>query len=89
MRESPSLYQGERRVTSEDAGGVEPHRRTKMSLTIMTLSMINRIVVTVLRRRKRAASRLVGRFSGTMVSRLGCARDGAQRFFGPRCRNFR
>ena len=52
LRGSHSLYQGERSVTSGRAGGAGPHRRTNMSLTIMTLSMINRIVVTVLRRRE-------------------------------------
>jgi hypothetical protein len=89
MRESPSLYQGERRVTSEDAGGVEPHRRTKMSLTIMTLNKMRSTVVTALRRRKRAASRFVVRSFGMMVGASGRARYGAQRLFGPRCRNFR
>jgi hypothetical protein len=38
LRESPSLYQGERSVTSGRAGGAGSHRRTKMSLTIMTLN---------------------------------------------------
>jgi hypothetical protein len=64
---NPSLYQGERCVTSGRAGVAEPHRRTNMSLTIMTLSMINRIVLTVLRRREGAALRGVGRFFGMMV----------------------
>jgi hypothetical protein len=59
--------QRERSVTSEAGGAAELQRRTKMSLTIMTEIMINRMVVTALRRRGGAASRGVGRRSGMVV----------------------
>ena len=59
--------QRERSVTSEAGGAAELQRRKKMSLTIMTEIMINRMVVTALRRRGRAASRGVGRRSGMVV----------------------
>ena len=42
------LYQGKRRVTSEEGGG-EPHRLTNISRTISRLSAITSIVVTMLR----------------------------------------
>jgi hypothetical protein len=63
---NPSLYQGERCVTSEDGGAAEPHRRTKMSLTIMTASAIIRMVVMARRTREGAASRMVVGLSGMM-----------------------
>jgi hypothetical protein len=43
------LYQGKRRVTSEEGGVAEPHRRMMMSRTISRLSAITSIVVTMLR----------------------------------------
>src|SRR5438309_2298483 len=85
---NPSLYQGVRCVTSEDAGAAEPHRRTKMSRTIMTLSMIRRMVVTMLRRREGAASRVTGRFSGMMMRASGRLRHGVRRLPGSRCLDF-
>src|ERR1700722_37498 len=65
---NPSLYHRERCVTSEAAGAAEPHRRTKMSLTIMTAISITTMAVMALRRRGRASSPGAGRLSGMMSS---------------------
>jgi hypothetical protein len=58
-----------------------------MSLTIMTASMTIRMVVTALRKREGAASRVVCKLSD-MMGRSGCALHGSRRLFGPRCLDF-
>jgi hypothetical protein len=62
-------------VTSGRGSVVEPHRRANMSLTIMTASMTIRMVVTALRKREGAASRVVCKLSDMMLAfRLRAAR---------------
>jgi hypothetical protein len=63
---APSLYYRERCVTSVVAWVADPKRRTRMSLTIKTASMIRRTVVTVLRARAGATSRPADGFTGMM-----------------------
>ena len=71
----------ERSVTSDDGGGAALQRRTNMSLTIMIEIMISTMVVTMLRKRGRAAWRTMGRDSGMMV-RSRRVRNGRQRHSG-------
>jgi len=70
------VVQGKCRVTSGEGGG-EPQRRTRMSRTITSM-----IVVTVLRKRGRTATRAMARFFGMIANAYATAAAVRSVFFG-------
>ena len=65
----------------DGGGGVALHRRTNMSLTIMIEIISSTRVVTMLRRRGRAASRVAG-MDARMMARSSRVGNGRQRLSG-------